>query len=141
MSNETETKNKLVVFLDNIGRTILAERVLTNDAAGVVRVKNPVILHVLPDNQGRMSVQLLPIFFREFLADREGDAVFNYKTSNVTESEIDNLDYRLQAQYSQLFGKGNMFVPPNAGGIVAPDGSPAQAAPAPTNKVVNLFEE
>lgn len=136
MSNETENKNKLVIFLDAIGRTILGELYTDpekpNDPA-TLPVKNPVVLHVVPDNAGRMSVQLLPVFFKEFLADRDDDAVFVFKTNNITLSRIETLDFRLQSQYSQLFGKGNIFVPPT-GNIVTPDtaGTPS--------KVVNLFD-
>ena len=134
MSNETENKTKLVIFLDAIGRTILGEVIPTDIDTGVLSVKNPVVLHVVPDNAGRMSVQLLPVFFREFLADREDDAVFDFKTANITISKIETLDFRLQSQYGQLFGKSNNFVPPT-GGIVTPDttGTPS--------KVVNLFDE
>lgn len=131
MSNETKTK--LVVFLDAIGRTILGEINDSGTNENVLSVKNPVVLHVVPDNAGRMSVQLLPVFFREFLADREDDAIFEFKRANITQSLIDTLDFRLQSQYSQLFGKSNIFVPPT-GGIVTPD-----SAETPS-KVVNLFD-
>ena len=133
MSNETETKNKLVIFLDAIGRTILGEVNSESSTENILSVKNPVVLHVVPDNAGRMSVQLLPVFFKEFLAAREDDAIFEFKRSNITESTIDTLDFRLQSQYQQLFGKGNIFVPPT-GNIVTPDtaGTPS--------KVVNLFD-
>ena len=134
MSNETETKNKLVIFLDAIGRTILGEVNSESSTENILSVKNPVVLHVVPDNAGRMSVQLLPVFFKEFLAAREDDAIFEFKRSNITESTIDTLDFRLQSQYQQLFGKGNIFVPPT-GNIVTPDtaGTPS--------KVVNLFDQ
>jgi hypothetical protein len=72
MSNEKETK-KLTVILDPIGRTVLGETVCCGGECSneVVKLKNPVILHIVPaDNQGKMSVQLLPLFFREFLADK-----------------------------------------------------------------------
>ena len=135
MSNETKTK--LVIFLDAIGRTILGELYTDPEKPNdpdVLAVNNPVVLHVVPDNAGRMSVQLLPVFFREFSASREDPVVFKFKRSNITESEMGPLDFRLQSQYGQLFGSSNIFVPPT-GGIVTPDtaGTPS--------KVVNLFDE
>jgi hypothetical protein len=126
-TTETETKTKLITFLDPIGRTILGEDATTETQFGV---KNPVILHVVPDNQGRMSVQLLPIFFREFLADKSEDVIFYYKCDSITKTNLENLDFRLQAQYNQLFNKANIFVPPTG-----------ETGEQKTEKVVNLFDE
>ena len=126
-TTETETKAKLVTFLDPIGRTILGEQASCDNKFGV---KNPVILHVVNDNQGRMSVQLLPLFFREFLADKSEDVVFYYNFDAITKTNLESLDFRLQAQYSQLFNKSNLFVPPTP-----------EANIEKTEKVVNLFDE
>jgi hypothetical protein len=134
--SETDTNptTKIVTFLDTVGRTIVGEFVSTDDA--VLKVKNPVVLHVVPQDQsGRMSVQLLPIFFREFLADKTGDVVFSFKHGNITETDIDAFDFRLQAQYVQMFNKSNIFVPPNAGEVAPSAG--AKEAPA----IINLFDE
>ena len=127
MSNQNNNTN-LTTFLDAVGRTILGEPVETTDTH--VKVKNPVVLHVVPtDNTGKMSVQLLPIFFREFLADKTGDVVFSYEKKSVTLTDIDALDFRLQAQYSQMFNKNNTFV------------TPQQQPQAPSQSVINLFDE
>jgi len=131
--SETKQNNKLTVFLDQIGRTILGEDISDDSTPDVISIKNPVILHVVPDNSGRMSVQLLPVFFREFLSSKDDAIVFEYKKSNVTMSNLDVLDFRLTAQYNQLFGTGNVFVPPE-GGVVTPE------TPKSGN-VVNLFDE
>jgi hypothetical protein len=125
---ETETKTKLITFLDPIGRTILGEQ---EQCETQFAVKNPVILHVVSDNQGRMSVQLLPLFFREFLADKSEDVIFYYNCSNITKTNLESLDFRLQAQYNQLFNKSNVFVPPSAETVNT----------GKSEKVVNLFEE
>jgi hypothetical protein len=122
------TTNPLVVILDTIGRTVLGEA--TDSPKGSFSVKNPVILHIVPaDNNGKMSVQLLPLFFREFLADKSGDVVFTYDASRVTKTDIDALDFRLQAQYAQMFNPQNSFVTDSS-----------QAAPA-GDSVVKLFDE
>jgi hypothetical protein len=109
----SETKQKLVVFLDVIGRTILGEDVSSSENSETLDIKNPVILHVQADQNGRMNVQLLPIFFREFLASKEDSTVFKFKNANITESNICTLDFRLSAQYNQLFGNNNVFVQPS----------------------------
>jgi hypothetical protein len=132
MTTETTT-NKLIVILDTIGRTILGETV-PSSTDGLVSIKNPVILHIVPaDNNGKMSVQLLPLFFREFLADKTGDVVFSYTTDKIVTTDIDALDFRLQGQYSQMFNPQNAFVTPET---TAPTTDSGEAA-----KVVNLFDE
>jgi hypothetical protein len=130
MTTESTT-TKLIVILDTIGRTVLGESVPSTD--GTVALKNPVILHIVPaDNNGKMSVQLLPLFFREFLADKSGDVVFTYEASRVTKTDIDALDFRLQGQYSQMFNKQNAFVTGDAPASPKTDEAP---------KIVNLFDE
>jgi hypothetical protein len=128
MSEETTTTAALTTVLDTVGRTILGETVPEKTTDKILALKNPVVLNV-EDQSGRMSVQLLPIFFREFLPDKTGDVVFLYKRDNITEADIDAIDFRLQAQYNQMFNKSNLFVP--AGG----------SAGAPAGGVVNLFDE
>jgi hypothetical protein len=130
----TETTNtNIVSFLDAVGRTIVGTIVAEQSNDTTLAVQNPVVLHVVPQDQsGRMSVQLLPIFFREFLADKTADVIFFYKKTSITETSIDAFDFRLQAQYSQMFNKSNIFVPPSAGEIAPAGGN---------NSVINLFDE
>jgi hypothetical protein len=133
MSDTQTKKSKLSIFLDYIGRNIIAE---VEDDGEFIKAKNPVILHCppAPDNSGRMAVQLLPIFFREFLADKTEDVVYSYVKKNIVQSSIDALDFRLQAQYFQLFNKNNEFVPEQ------PQQQPQQ--PSPMNAdVIKLFDE
>jgi hypothetical protein len=130
----TENTTKLNVILDGVGRTILGE-VVTSTSEDKVSLKNPVILHIVPaDNNGKMSVQLLPLFFREFLADKTGDVVFSYDAARVVSTDIDALDFRLQGQYAQMFNKNNSFI---TGETSAPVNPNTGEAP----KVVNLFDE
>lgn len=131
------TNSKIITFLDTVGRTILGEVVPEQSNDSVLAVKNAVVLHVVPqDQQGRMSVQLLPLFFREFLAEKTADVVFFYRESSITKTDIETLDFRLKSQYEQMFNSGNIFVPPSAGGI-----TPATSQPGGGNPVVNLFDE
>lgn len=127
MSN---TQN-LTTFLDSLGRTVIAEAVpeLTND--NVFAVKNPVIVHIVPvGSNGQMTVQLLPVFFREFLADKTEDTTWKYNRSTITEAETVVFDFKLTAQYQQMFSKSNLIIPPGAGEV---------AQPSPD--VVKLFDE
>jgi hypothetical protein len=134
--SETENKQTLITFLDAVGRTIVGEPDSTQNTDTHVAVKNPVVLHIVPQDQsGRMSVQLLPIYFREFLADKTGDVVVKYNKESITETNIEAFDFRLQAQYSQMFNKSNIFVPPSAGEV-----APASQA-SNNSSVINLFDE
>ena len=129
MTTETTTK-KLIVILDPVGRTILGEEASSTKTQ--VSIKNPVILHIVPaDNEGKMSVQLLPLFFKEFLADKSADVIFSYDTARITKTDIDALDFRLQAQYSQMFNPNNQFVAPQA---------EPQAEQSQDPSVINLFD-
>jgi hypothetical protein len=140
MSTENQNTSKLKIILDPIGRTILGECVGNcsgeeSSCCDVLKLKNPVVLHIVPaDNQGKMSVQLLPLFFREFLADKSADVVFSYPKDKVVVTDIDALDFRLQGQYAQIFNPQNVFV---GGQQPLPD-SPNTGQPP---KVVDLFDE
>jgi hypothetical protein len=121
------TNKKLIVILDTVGRTILGEAV-ESQTADLTPIKNPVVLSVQQQPNGQMSIGLHPIFFREFLGDKSSDVVFNYKTSAITTSDVDTLDFRLQSQYSQIFNPANQIVAPTP---------TADANPS----VISLFDE
>jgi hypothetical protein len=139
MNNEN---NQLTIILDALGRTVLGQLDKEKSTDDTIAITNPVILHVVDAGGGKMSIQLLPIFFREFLADKTGDVTFFYKKNSTTLNDIDAIDFRLQAQYTQMFNKQNQFVTPQA--QAAPQqAAPQQAAPTPAQpqSVVNLFDE
>jgi hypothetical protein len=122
--SETNNQNNIIVFLDTIGRTLVGERLSETDET--ILIKNPVILNVVPSDGGKMSVQLFPLFFREFLADKTESISFHFRKKSISLSDISALDFRLLAQYSQMFNNANLFVPEES---------------APSKSVVNLFEE
>jgi hypothetical protein len=127
-----ETQN-LITILDNVGRTILGEvnAELTNDS--VLVIKNAVVLHVKEHDGGKVSIQLLPIFFREFFADKTSDYNIFYKKTNISETDITAYDFRLLGQYGQMFNKSNTFVAPT------PQSNQGEAENKPS--VINLFDE
>ena len=136
MSNTSETKTNLVVFLDTIGRTILGE-VASFPESPTLKIKNPVVLNVAAAEGGRMSVQLFPLFFREFLGDKSEDVIFEYNKASITQTSIEAVDFRLAGQYAQLFNKNNVFVP--AGTVQ--QAQEGVASNQDGSKVVNLFDE
>lgn len=135
MNNEQNQSQKLILFLDPVGRNILGEEVSSTDESSKnqLLIKNPVILHVADSGGGKMSVQLLPLFFREFLADKTSDVVFYYQKNKITTTDINVFDFRLQAQYNQIFSKQSVFVNSQE----TTEQPPQQAS----SGVINLFDE
>jgi hypothetical protein len=126
----SDTQNKkITAFLDNVGRTIVGQ--VESETDTTLNITNPVVLSTVPTPDNRMSIQLFPLIFREFLGDKEADVTFSFNKSSITNTDISALDYRLQAQYSQIFNKSNILIP-NQDQQAAQEGSP---------NVVKLFEE
>jgi hypothetical protein len=99
----TNTTN-LVTFLDTIGRTIVAEPVVEQTNETTFTVKNPAVIQILPNPQtGQLSLQVLPLFFKEFQADKTEDTVWKYQRNLITETNPFAFDFKLHVQYQQLF--------------------------------------
>ena len=104
MSNEKQPKQEtLTVFLDNIGRIIIGKP--HKDSGKTLSVQNPALVHITPNPQtNQLSLQILPLFFREFQADKNAPTIWHYnKESIVLADESTVLSFQLAAQYDQLF--------------------------------------
>jgi len=124
MSN---TENKIVVFFDSVGRTILGEKLEDKTTNQVLTIKNPAVVHIMPNQQsGQLQLQILPLFFKEFLADKDTGTVWNYNRANITEAVDVTFDFKLEAQYRQIFAAGPAPAPQQ------PQGSP---------EVIKLFDD
>jgi len=90
------------VFINHVGQTILAE--VVSDDKTTLKAKNPAILHVVPNQTGQLQVQLIPLFFREFIDNsvRNDGAVFNFNKSSIVASEI-QLEPKIKEQYERIF--------------------------------------
>jgi hypothetical protein len=118
MSN---TNNQPIIFLDSIGRTVVG--VVKTETEDVLSVQNPALVAVNANPQtNQLQLQILPLFFKEFLSDQSKETVWHYKKSNITLSELPEYNPQFVAQYFQLFGG-------------------AQQTPASEPKVVKLFDE
>ena len=97
-----EQTNNVKVFIDHVGHTIVGD--VLSDDNGKLKVNNPAILIASPNNNGQLTVQLVPVFFKEFvkLTEREKGSVFSYDLSKVVTSEV-VLDERLLEQYINMF--------------------------------------
>jgi hypothetical protein len=93
---------KLITFIDSIGRAILAEESKSNDK--ILTVKNPVMINVNQQQNGQLQVQLIPLFFSEFVdqATRSEGTLWSYQKSSIALGEV-NIDSRLQEQYTRIF--------------------------------------
>jgi hypothetical protein len=126
-------KNKLTAFLDYVGRTIVGE--ITEETETHLKIKNPVILSMVTTPDNRMSIQLFPLIFREFLADKDTPVIFDFNKNHITLTNIEALDFRLQAQYSQIFNANNVYVPNNQ------QSTTSQTSNTEDPNVVKLFDE
>lgn len=117
-------EKKLTIFLDQVGRTVIGE-VLTKDSTeAVLSVKNPAVVAVSQQQTGQLSLQILPLFFKEFLADKNESTVWVYQKDKITLCKDVLLDFKLNAQYQQLFAP-------------VPAAPPVPAQP----DVIKLFDE
>lgn len=114
--------NNIVIFLDNISRTIIGS--LVKSTEDQLLIENPAIVHVVPNAQtNQIQLQILPLFFKEFLKDRNNSLVWKFNKNSIIECEGMELSEQFVSQYLQLCGAGT---------------------PAPQNKdneVIKLFDE
>lgn len=92
---------EIVVFMDSVSRTLAGVKV--SETETTVSIENPVIVNAMPNQNGQMSLQLIPVFFREILADKNQDCVFDYQKDAIVTSNITALDENIEKQYAMLF--------------------------------------
>ena len=120
-----EQKN-LTMFLDAAQRTIIGE--LVSDDGVKMKIKNPVVVNIIPQQGGGMGIQLPPAYFREFMGDKSQPVTFTYLKSTVTEIAFEGgFDFRLYGQYDSI--------------VAPPVPAPAPVAPGAAAPVLKLFEE
>ena len=115
---------KYITFIDSMTRTIIGEEINRTDTS--VEVKNPAMINVAQAQNGQMQVQLIPLFFAEFIdgATRSEGTTWEYNLNTITLGRV-NLDGRLLEQYTRVF---------NTSAIVQPEDSSGES-------VVKLFDE
>lgn len=124
--------SNITAFVDNVGRVIVGELIETTDEQ--LKVKEPAVVNVQVDQQnGQISVQLLPFIFREFVkqSSREQGVEWKFDRSSVVTSDNLELDDAIIQQYNNIFNR--------------PVGSatPASATESKSEEpeVVKLFDE
>ena len=120
MNNNND--KEIIVFLDTIGRTVLGKLHAQDDHK--LSVENPALVHIQPNPQtNQLQLQILPLFFKEFQADKTQATVWHFNKNSITLTDSNTFSFQFIAQYEQLFAA----TPPQ----------PAQA----DNDVVKLFDE
>ena len=100
MSN-TNTK-KLIVFLDAIGRTLLGKVASETDTS--ISIENPSIVHVQPNPaNNQLQLQIIPLFFKEFLANRDEDTVWHFNKNTITLCGETEFAAQFMAQYEHMW--------------------------------------
>lgn len=94
-------KDKLIVFLDSVNRTIAG--ILHNEEADCIVVKNPVIINAVPKPNGQMMMQLIPVFFREILRNKNQECLFTYQKDKIVMSNISEMEMQIETEYNNLF--------------------------------------
>jgi hypothetical protein len=110
--------NQKIIFIDNIGRTILGEQV--SSSSELLTVKNPVMIHTIQGERGQLQVQLIPLYFTEFLPEskRGEGSVWAYKNSSITVGVGLEIDERLAGQYERIFNPSPIITPTDSGNVV-----------------------
>ena len=98
----SDTNKPLVAILDSIGRTIIGKK--SNETDTTLSLENPSIVHVVPNQQtNQLQLQLIPIFFKEFLQDQTSPTVWTYTKTSITISSINNFVPQFISQYEGMW--------------------------------------
>ena len=75
------------VFIDHVGHTIVGEVI---SSGKTLDVKNPAVLIAAPNANGQLTVQLVPVFFKEFIkgSKREDGVTFSYPSDKIVTSDL-----------------------------------------------------
>ena len=91
-------------FVDNVGRVIVGEFLENNTK--IIKVKEPAVVNVQVNQEnGQISVQLLPFIFREFVSQesRDSGVEWTFPKLNLVTSENLELDDAIVNQYKSIF--------------------------------------
>lgn len=94
-------EQKLVVILDSVNRTIVGiER--KSQSSNKLVLENPAILFVSQKPSGQMSAQIIPVFFRELIKDKNQRCTLEYSLNSIVVTNV-ILDDQITAQYFAIF--------------------------------------
>lgn len=81
-------EEQYIVFLSKLNQVCIGE--LDTQSSEGYTVKNPCIIAVQPSDsqENKLNFALYPIFYKELLDDRSGDAKVFYKNNEITLTDI-----------------------------------------------------
>jgi hypothetical protein len=92
----------IITFIDPIGRNILGEQVEKTDS--LLTIKNPAMINVAQTQNGQLQVQLIPLFFAEFVDEsvRAEGTTWDFNVNQIVVGNV-SIDGRLVEQYVKVF--------------------------------------
>lgn len=127
--------SKNVIFVDNIGRTIVGAENTKKSTKTQLAVDDPAIVFVQPNAEsGQIQVQVIPLFFKELMSEknRDGHVTWHFHRSNLVTSSNLEVDEKLETQYERVVTAG----PETPPGIVVD-----KKAESKDPEVVKLFDD
>ena len=118
-------ETKYTVLIDLVGRTVFGEAV--ESTTDLIKINNPAFINLQPGADGRIQVSVVPMFFKQFAANKDQDVVWSFPAGLCIVPENLQLDDNLIAQYKQIFSP-----------IIQPSAKPSQIVNDP-NKTIKLF--
>lgn len=97
-----EENKKMVVFFDSVNRTIVG-KTSGEEIDGKLVVTNPAIMSITFNAEGKMSLQLIPVMFRELLVNKNFNVDVSYNASQISITNITELEPSIIAQYDRIF--------------------------------------
>lgn len=132
-------KEDYILFVDTLGRLLIGKNVDTTQpgetTVGITRIKNPAIIHATHKQDGGLQIAVIPLVFREFLADRDESIVFQFNNTSISVVETPVLDARIIGQYEQMFAQLKDVV--NVPAMPTRTPTPTQTPP---QNVIKLFD-
>lgn len=125
---------KIISFVDNVGRVIVGQQVTSTDEQ--LEVKEPAVVNVQVNQQnGQISVQLLPFIFREFVKEsvRDTGVIWKFNKNNIVVSDNIELEDAIIKQYESIFEKPVS--------TALEETKPKQTQKTSKPEVVKLFDE
>ena len=96
----------ITAFVDNVGRVIVGQK--EKSTTTTLKIKEPAVVNVQVNQQnGQISVQLLPFIFREFVKTevREDGVVWSFNKNNIVVSDNIELEDTIVKQYENVMAR------------------------------------
>lgn len=103
--NEIADKNGgLLVFNDSIGRTCYGKFVA--ETSDTVSIEQPALIMVVPGENGQARVDILRLFFQEFIQNEDGkqDCVVHFNRADITPIEVKITDALREHFFMKILG-------------------------------------